>query len=72
MARPKKTIRTIFKNIGIPEDLWKQVEEELHSEVEGRIPFGAQQAFFTSLLRKHFESIKGPEAGVLDGLNIPS
>lgn len=54
MARPKKTIRTVFKNIGIPEDLAKQVDDELYSELEGRVPFGAQQAFYTNLLREHF------------------
>jgi len=55
MARPKKTVRTVFKNIGIPEDLAKAVETELYSEIEGKVPFGAQQAFYTKLLREHFD-----------------
>jgi hypothetical protein len=55
MARPTKTIRTIFKNIGIPEDLVARMELELYSEIEGRIPFGAQQEFFTKLLREYFD-----------------
>ena len=54
MSRPKKTIRTVYKNIGLPEDLVARIELELYSEVEGRIPFGAQQAFFTNLLTEHF------------------
>ena len=54
MSRPKKTVRTVFKNIGLPEDLVVKLELELYSEVEGRIPLGAQQAFFTSLLRAYF------------------
>jgi hypothetical protein len=57
MPRPKKTIRTIFKNIALPEDLVARLELELYSDVEGRVPFGAQQEFFTKLLREHFERI---------------
>ena len=56
MARPTKTIRTIYKNIGLPEDLVAKVELELFSEVEGKIPFGAQQEFFTELLREYFNN----------------
>jgi len=56
MARPTKTIRTIYKNIGLPEDLVAKLELELFSEVEGKIPFGAQQEFFTKLLREYFNS----------------
>ena len=63
LARPKKTVRTVFKNIGIPEDLAKAVEAELYSEIEGKVPFGAQQAFYTKLLREHFENGK-PEDGL--------
>lgn len=55
MARPKKTIRTVYKNIGLPEDLAAKMELHLYSEVEGRIPFGAQQEFLTKLLQDFFE-----------------
>jgi hypothetical protein len=54
LPRPLKTLRTINKNIALPEDLVARLELELYSEVEGRIPFGAQQEFFTTLLREHF------------------
>lgn len=54
MARPRKTIRTIYTNVGIPEDLYAKVQLELYSEVEGKVPFGAQQEFYTRLLREHF------------------
>jgi hypothetical protein len=54
MARPKKTIRTVYTNIGLPEDLAARVKLELYSEVEGKIPFGAQQEFFSNLLREYF------------------
>jgi hypothetical protein len=75
MARPKKTVRTIFKNIGIPEDLAKQVEAELYSEIEGKVPFGAQQAFYSKLLREYFDG-KGNAtleiAGVDEELGQPA
>lgn len=63
MPRPKKTTRTIFKNIGLAEDLVARLELELFSEVEGRIPFGAQQAFFERLLRKHFAEMDAVREG---------
>lgn len=59
MARPKKTIRTVFQNIGLPEDLVAKVELELYSEVEGRIPFGAKQEFYTKLVRDYFNQKEG-------------
>lgn len=59
MARPKKTIRTIFKNIALPEDLAAKVELHLYSELEGKIPFGAQQEFFSQLLRDYFSKMEG-------------
>lgn len=55
MSRPKKTIPTVFKNIGIPKDLADKVDGHLFSDVEGKIPFGAQQEFFTKLLRDYFD-----------------
>ena len=57
MARPKKTVRTVPKNICLPEDLVAKMELELYSEVEGKIPFGAQQEFFTRLLRDYFTKV---------------
>jgi hypothetical protein len=59
MARPKKLIRTVYKNIALPEDLAAKVELELYSEVEGKIPFGAQQEFFSRLLREYFDNRAG-------------
>lgn len=56
MSRPKKTVRTVYKNIGLPEDLVLKIDLELFSDLEGRIPLGAQQRFFTKLVREHFDS----------------
>ena len=62
MARPKKLIRTVFKNIALPEDLVAKLELELFSEIEGKIPFGKQQEFFTKLLTDYFNSKQAAEA----------
>jgi gamma-glutamylcysteine synthetase len=56
MPRPKKTIRSVHKNISLPEDLVARLELELYSEAEERIPQGAQQEFFTMLLRNYFSN----------------
>lgn len=55
MGRPAKIIPTVSKNIALPRDLVVRLELELYSEVEGCIPFGAQQRFFEALLREYFE-----------------
>ena len=57
MPRPKKTIRTIFKTVGLPEDLVARLELDLFSELEGRVPLGAQQEFFTKLVREHYAQL---------------
>jgi hypothetical protein len=54
MGRPKKVNPTISKNIALPEDLVARIELELYSELEGKIPFAAQQQFFERVLREHF------------------
>jgi hypothetical protein len=54
MARPKRIIRPIVKNIALPEDLVARIELELFSEIEGKIPFGAQQRFFEKVIREHY------------------
>lgn len=54
MPRPKKTIRTEYFHIGLPEDLAAQVKLHLFSEIEGKVPMGAQQEFFTELVRDKF------------------
>lgn len=54
MAKPKKTIPTVFRNVGLPKDLSEKVDKELYSEVESRIPFGALQEFFIKLLQDYF------------------
>jgi len=57
MPRPPKTIRTVYFNIGIPEDLAARIKLALYSDLEEKIPHGAQQEFFTNLVKEHFNAI---------------
>lgn len=54
MGRPARILRTVSKNIALPEDLVSRIELELYSDLEEKIPFGAQQRFFEEVLREHF------------------
>lgn len=54
MARPKKIVQSVSKNIALPQDLVARMELELYSDLEGKIPFGAQQKFFERVLREHY------------------
>jgi len=51
MARPRKAIRPIEKNISLPQDVVARVDLELYSELEGKVPFGAWQKFIERLIR---------------------
>lgn len=57
MAKPKAVIPTIEKKIQIPMDLCTRMELELHSELEGKIPYGAQSEFINKLIRAYFKAI---------------
>lgn len=57
MSRPKKTIPTVYVNLGLPEDLMARVQLELYSELEGRVPHGTLPAFFELVLRQHFQRV---------------
>lgn len=47
MPRPRNTIRTLDVHLKLPETLMARLYALLHSDVEGRVPQGAQAAFFT-------------------------
>lgn len=68
MARPKKVTRTIYKNIGLPEDLVARIELHLFSDLEGKIPFGAQQEFFAALAWKFFEELDAAQRQNMTGV----
>lgn len=57
MPRPRNAIKSIEKNISIPEDLVARVELELWSELEGKVPFGAWKELIVGLLREHFAKL---------------
>lgn len=57
MSRPPKTVRSVYFNIGLPEDLAARIKLALYSDLEEKIPHGAQQAFFVNLVKEHFDAI---------------
>lgn len=50
MARPRNLIRSESLHLRLPGPLQEKLSGLLHSEVEGRVPVGAYQTFFTELL----------------------
>ena len=54
MARPVRTIAQVKKTLHIPADLEARMILELYSDIEGRVPHGAQSALIVRLLREHF------------------
>ena len=61
MARPRKVVRSVQKNLALPEDLVARVELMLYSELEGRVPVGAWQGYVSELIRQDL-SRRGQEA----------
>ena len=67
MPRPRKAVRSIEKNISIPEDVVARIDLELWSELEEKVPFGAWQRLVTGLLREHIaklDALKGGKSGM--------
>ena len=58
MGRPRKTIRSIEKNISIPENLVIQVDLRLFSDLEGKVPHGGWSRYIQKLIRKDLEGRK--------------
>lgn len=56
MVRPLKKLRPVQMNLSLDEDVVARMKLELWSEVEGRVPHGAQSKLINTLLRKHFRS----------------
>jgi len=63
MSRPKGLTPRISKNISLPQDIVARMELELYSEVDGRIPIGAQSQLIEKLLREHYKKM---DAGWLE------
>lgn len=49
-GQPRKAVRPVKKTIHLPEDIVAQVELELFSEAEGKVPFNAWGKLLTELL----------------------
>ena len=54
MSRPPSILRTVKLNLCIPEDLRARIDLLLYSDSEKRVPQGAYQKFFTSLITEFF------------------
>ena len=70
MSRRPNITPTVEFSITVPEDLHAKMILELFSAAEGKVPYGASRAFFTQLLRHHFEGEEldlAPYAGVEPG-----
>ena len=61
MAKPKNLIPSVEKKISIEADLCARMELSLYSELEGRIPYGAQSQLINQLLRQHYREVDARE-----------
>lgn len=59
MPRPRAAIPRRLLNLALPEDLRARLDLHLYSEVEGRVPQGAYQEFFSRLIREELDRVKG-------------
>lgn len=54
MSRPKSIMPTQHLNVKLPLDKLAKLNAHLFSEIEGRVPMGAYQAFFIARIDEHF------------------
>lgn len=62
MPRPFKTIRPVMMNLSIEEDLYARMKLELYSDLEQKVPHGAQSKMINKMLRSHFRSVDAKKA----------
>ncbi len=62
MPRPRNTIRSVNVHLMLPETLVSRIYAVLMSGVEGRIPQGAQQRFFTLAAENLLKEMEPPNA----------
>lgn len=58
MPRPKRPIRPVKAHISIPEDHWAELQLELYSPLEGRVPHGKISEWFVEVSRQALERVK--------------
>ena len=56
MSRRPNLIPSIMLNVALPQDVHTRLTLYLFSELEGRVPLGAYQRFFTERVREFFQS----------------
>lgn len=54
MGRKPNLIPSVQLNVALAQDIHTQLTLHLYSELEGRVPLGAYQAFITERLREYF------------------
>lgn len=62
MPRPRRPIRPVKVHISIPEDHWAELQLQLYSPLEGRVPHGKVSEWFEALSRQALEKVKEARA----------
>lgn len=55
MNRKRHVLRPIKLTTTLPEDVWAKLNLHLYSQVEGRVPQGATQAFLIARINEFFD-----------------
>lgn len=61
MGRPKNIVKSIPLNLSLDADVAAKLKLALYSELEGKIPHGAQSSLINHVLRKYFRSEAGKQ-----------
>lgn len=75
MPRPKLVIPSIKLNVALPQDVYLKITAHLHSELEGRVPYGAYSKFLQEITTAYFRQQHldlAPYSGYLPGGNTVS
>jgi hypothetical protein len=59
--RPPNITRPVKLTTTLPEDIRAKLDLFLYSELEGRVPKGAYQAFFLERIREFFARMESPD-----------
>lgn len=71
MARPRLTIPKVRLQLWVKPETLERIRQELYSEIEQRVPYGALEDFIEERLRDYFDSQSldlAPFAGCDPGL----
>lgn len=56
MARPAKSVKSVPLNLSLDGDIADRMKKDLFSDLEGKIPHGAQSKLINSVLRTYYRS----------------